>query len=157
IRRFQIDNAQVEELVWDKTPVSTRWCGNFQLSADGTKAGGMFPWPETGVAELPNKSWQNFGNGCWTSLAGGGTDRFWKFDGAHRHVILYNAGNSGSSKVDVTIEGAEVYHPRWSNLDRFMTLSGPYKEGKSAESRISEGGKGVEIYLGRFSPKFNKI
>src|SRR5262249_13814598 len=35
--------------------------------------------------------------------------------------------------------------------------SGPYKEGKSAESRISEGGKGVEIYLGRFSPKFNKI
>jgi hypothetical protein len=157
IRRYQIDNPKVEELVWDKTPVSSRWCGNFQLSADGTKAGGMFPWPDTGVAELPNKSLKNFGAGCWTSMTRDGTDRFWKFDGAHRHVLIYSADSFWSSKVNVSIEGYEVYHPRWSNLDRFLILSGPYKEGKGSEGRIYEGGKDVEIYLGRLNPKFNKI
>jgi hypothetical protein len=160
IRRFQLDHPTVEELVWDKTPVSTRWHGNFQVSADGTKAGGLFPWPESGIAELPNKSVKNEGNGCWTSFTSDGTDRFWKFDGAHRHLRLISPNAGASPKINVSLEGFEVYHPRWANLDRFMVQSGPYQAADPAAKggeRIGGGDPGVEIYLGRFDPDFAQI
>jgi hypothetical protein len=160
IKRLPIDNPTLVELVWDKTPVSTRWHGNFQLSADGTRAGGLFPWPETGVAELPNKAWNNQGNGCWTSFTSDGTDRFWKFDGSHRNLRIYSPGHLFSTKVNISIDGYEVYHPRWANLDRFLVQSGPYNEeaeGAKGGERIDGGGRGVEIYLGRFDPEFKRI
>src|SRR5262249_35413603 len=77
-------------------------------------------------------------------------------DGAHRHVLLYNTANFWSSKVTLSIEGYETYHPRWSNLDRFMTQSGPYKEGNDV-NHVGHGGKKVEIYLGRFDRQFLRI
>lgn len=168
VRRCQLDNPKVDELVWNKTPVSARWCGNFQVSADGTKAAGLFPWPESGIAELPNKSWKNFGYGCWTGLAP--DTRFWKFDGAHRNLLIYDPGSSsrffvGKGKkvnlsTDTRVGGYEVYHPRWSNHERFLAMTGPYKvegKGEEASDRVSNGGAGVEIFLGRFDSQFTQV
>lgn len=43
-----------------------------------------------------------------------------------------------------------MYHPRWNNHVRFMTMTGPYINGEGG-NKIGGGGKKVEIYLGRFS------
>ena len=53
VYRTLLDNPGAGELVWNKTRVSVN---SFQLSADGRMAGGQFPWPEGGVAQLPNQS-----------------------------------------------------------------------------------------------------
>lgn len=156
IWRCQIDHPEINEVVWNKTPVSARASGNFQVSADGSKAAGLFPWPLAGVAELPNRTLHRFGSGCWTSMAGDGTDLFWKFDGAHRNLLLYDLYSSRCDKIPVSIESRESYHPRWSNLSRFFVESGPYKE-HFAGGAILGGGAGVEIYLGRFDPEFKKV
>ena len=53
VYRTLLDRPGAGELVWNKAPVNV---DSFQLSADGRMAGGNFPWPEGGIAELPNKS-----------------------------------------------------------------------------------------------------
>ena len=59
-----------------QTAVDARVSGNFQLSADGARAGGLYPWSESGIAELPNGPWKKYGFGCWTSLAPDNSYRF---------------------------------------------------------------------------------
>jgi hypothetical protein len=54
------------------------------------------------------------------------------------------------------IDGYEVYHPRWSNHPRVMSMTGPYKVGTGA-NLIAGGGSGVEIYVGRFNSDFNAV
>ena len=53
VRRMRIDGAAKGELVWDATQVGP---DNFQLSADGLRAAGEFPWPDAGVADLARAS-----------------------------------------------------------------------------------------------------
>ena len=65
IWRLQIDRPSVRERIWSATPVGE---DNFQLSANGRRAGGMFPWPDTGIADLTNGSWTRIADGCWTAL-----------------------------------------------------------------------------------------
>ena len=65
VSRFPIDDPSKSELVWNKTPVSG---DTFQVSADGRFAAALFPWPTAGIAELPNKSWEKLGDGCWTAM-----------------------------------------------------------------------------------------
>ena len=40
-----------------------------QVGPDGMKLAGEFPWPNCGVATLPNVSWQLLGQGCNPALA----------------------------------------------------------------------------------------
>jgi hypothetical protein len=157
--RYQLDNPAAAELVWDKTAVS--WHGNFQLSADGTKASGLFPWPQTGLAELPNKSWKKLGSGCWTALAPDDSYLCWKFDGQHRNVRIMGPGDLMGRKVNVNnapgIDGHEVYHPRWTSHARFVIATGPYiKRGPNGE-KMGPAGPFVEVYLGRFDSDFTSM
>jgi len=152
IVRVMLDKPQIEEPVWSKTPVDV---DSFQLSADGTRAAGMFPWSGCGVAELPNKSWKQYGSGCWTSLSPDNSCRFWHFDGAHRNLYLFDYGARNQRVVNISkvpgIDDAEVYHPRWSSDVRFLTITGPYRHG------IPGGGKAVELFIGRFNAKFDAV
>ncbi len=156
IHRYLIDDPSRSELVWDKTPVDI---DNFQLSADGTRAAGLFPWPEAGVAMLPNKSWSRIGGGCWTSMAPDNSYMTWIFDGPHRGVELKRPDRS--LVVDIHnapgIDRWEVYHPRWSNHVGFITMTGPYKSGGMGANNIGAGGPAVELYLGRFNDAFTSI
>ncbi|MDP2989016.1 MAG: hypothetical protein Q8O57_00420, partial [Kiritimatiellota bacterium] len=128
--------------------------------ADGRRSSGQFPWPVCGILELPNGAAKKFGDGCWPSLAPDNSYRLWIFDGAHRNLTLFDSATGRSWVVNINrapgIGGFEVYHPRWSSHPRFMTMTGPYTVGDSA-NRIRGGGAGVEIYIGRFSPDFQKI
>ncbi len=157
VTRYQIDRLDVREVVWDKKPVNHN---SFQLSADGRLAGGLFPWPNAGVAELPNGSWRPLGKGCWTALAGGSSSLFWYFDGAHRNLTMVDLERDERWRVNINsapgIEGYEIYHPRWTNHPRFLTMTGPYTVGNEA-NKIRGGGQQVEIYVGRFAADFTSV
>ena len=60
IWRFPIDDPAARELAWNGAPVSI---DNFQVSADGRFAAGMYPWPEAGVADLHTRTLTRFGPG----------------------------------------------------------------------------------------------
>ncbi|MFC1461548.1 LamG-like jellyroll fold domain-containing protein [Verrucomicrobiota bacterium] len=157
VRRYPIDRPETSELVWDRTFIDI---SNVQLSADGRRSSGAFPWPACGIAELPNQGWKKYANGCWPSLAPDNSYRLWIFDGSHRNITMFTPDSEERWVLSINtapgFNGLEVYHPRWSNHARFMTVTGPYKVGASA-NRIRGGGPEVEIYVGRFDSEFKTI
>ena len=156
VTRFSVDAPDKRELVWNTTMVSME---GFHVTADGRRAGGLWPWPAAGVADLATKTWKKFGEGCWTSLSHARGPLFWYFDGAHRNVTMVDVDTGARWMVNINsapgFDGAEVSHPRWTNHPRFLTLSGPYNQGGS--NQVRSGGKQVEIYLGRFRADFSKV
>jgi hypothetical protein len=119
----------------------------------------MFPWPGAGIADVAGKTWQKLGEGCYTSVCYARGPLFWYFDGAHRNVTIVDVDAGSRWMVNLNgapgFEGAEVSHPRWTNHPRFLTLTGPYNQGGSNQSRT--GGKQTEVYVGRFSQDFSKV
>jgi hypothetical protein len=156
VSRFPVDRPDARELVWNKTPVSG---DTFQVSTDGKTAGGLFPWPAAGVADLPNGRLRTFGEGCWTAFRDAGAGLFWYFDGSHRNVTIVDRATDKRWTVALNkapgFNGAEVYHPRWANHPRFVAISGPYNQG--GPNQVRSGGKQSEIYLGRFSADYSRV
>ena len=157
VRRYRLDNPAVSEMVWDAQPVAP---DNFQLSADGRNASGLFPWPTAGVADLSTGTWRKLGDGCWTSFSPGEDSLFWYFDGAHRNVTIVDLDTEERWRVsisdDAVFGGYEVYHPRWTNHPRALVVTGPYTVGERA-NKIGGGGDQVEIYVGFFDETFTNI
>ena len=156
VSRFPIDAPDRRELVWNKTVVGA---DGFRVSRDGRHASGLCPWPSAVLATLPNRDMKELGDGCWTSLTSVRGLMFWYFDGAHRNLTMVDVDRGMRWMVNVTgapgFEGAEAFHPRWTNHPRFLTISGPYNQGGTNQAR--SGGKQVEIYVGRFSPDFTAV
>jgi hypothetical protein len=156
VTRFPIDAPAKRELVWDKTLVSME---GFAVSPDGRFAGGMWPWPSAGVADIRNKTVKKLGEGCWTSMTYARGPLFWYFDGAHRNVTMVDVDTSARWVVNVNnppgFDGAEVSGPRWANHPRFLAITGPYNQG--GPNQVRTGGKQVEVYLGRFSADFSRV
>lgn len=155
--RVQLDDPRVREPVWNATQISP---DNFQLSEDGLKAAGEFPWPNSGLADLATSTWEKRSTGCWASLAPDNSYVCAVFDGPHRNWQLHSADASRAWKVGLApeelFEGFEVFHPRWSNHVRFIALTGPYKI-RGPINEISGGGPEVEVYLAKFSENFDRI
>jgi hypothetical protein len=166
IRRYQMDKPEVSELVWDKMPVNM-----FMLSGDGRAAsgggdGGNSP---QGMFTLPNGNFSQMAGGCWPSMSPDSSHRMWVFTGNHRSVHMCVPNREGKAyNYTSTFESFpelksnhELYHPRWSNNIKFITLTGPYiySDWKwSSDVKISpEGAAKVEVYLGQFSPDYAKI
>ena len=159
IHRHQLDQPEIAELVWNKRAVSG---DSFQLSRDGRLAGALARWPDAGVLELPNGEWRQLGDGCWTGLAGDDSHLFWIFDGQHRNLTIIDTDAEEDRRWTVNINGApgidgfEVWHPRWSNHPRFLIMTGPYAVGGN-DNKIRDGGHGVEVHIGRFSPDHTRV
>ncbi len=160
--RFPLTHPKQRELVWNKTPMNWH---NFQLSADGQRAGGLFPWPHAGVLNTKTDVWKRYGRGCWTSFSPDNSYMLWLFDEPHRYLILFNCletTGDGRAQWQVNINSApginsfEVYHPRWSNHVKYIAITGPYVEGEGS-NKILAGGRKVEIYVGKFDSQFRKI
>lgn len=155
--RVRLDQPSVREVVWTKSPVSS---DNFQVAADGRFAGGLFPWPMAGVADLPDGDFKRLARGCWSSLAPDDSHLAWAFDGRHRNLLMFDVRQGARWSVGISdapgADGFEVYHPRWGNHPRFLAMSGPYKGGSGA-NRIGAGGPLVEIYVGRFAADFRSV
>ncbi|MEI6536369.1 MAG: LamG-like jellyroll fold domain-containing protein, partial [Verrucomicrobiaceae bacterium] len=152
VDRYQISHPEIKEQVWHN---ETYPMEDFQLSADGLRAAGSFPWPVGGLAEIPSGGLTRLGDGCWPSMSPDNSYRCWIFEGSHRAVRMYEPGVKNSWKVVINnlpeLRKNEVYHPRWSNDPRIICMTGPYGR------QIKRGGTGVEIYLGRFEPEFHAI
>ena len=148
IFRFQLDEPSVREVVWEK-PAS---CTNgFGVSADGTRAGSMFPWPSAGVAILPNVSWSQYGHGCEGCLAPDNSYRFFHMGEAagHSGVMMYDAGGSGKRVIrfnNFPNRGRQdSWNARWTTDVRFLTVSSP------------NSGPRQEVYLGEFDERFTRV
>ena len=157
IVRFPIDDPKQVEELWRRADVST---DSVQVSRDGSRIGGMFPWPKGMVLNTRDGSVAQLGRGCWSSLAPDNSYLFWTFDGAHRNVYVHTVDGAERWRVPVnTIPGGagrKMYHPRWSNHARFMALSGPYDtEGGRLSAR--KAAPGVEIWVGRFDERMERI
>lgn len=155
--RFPLKKPKKRELVWDKTHLS--W-SNFDLSRDGKFAGGLFPWPDAGILIFEENIWKRYGKGCWTALSPDNSAILWVFDGLHRNLNFVNPFTAQFWTTSINnapgIDGFEVYHPRWSNHVRYLTMTGPYVEGEGG-NKISGGGGKVEIYLGKFSADLKSV
>jgi hypothetical protein len=156
ITRVRLDQPSRREDVWNGAPISI---DTFQVSPDGRLAGGLFPWPAAGVADLAAQQWKQLGEGCWTAINDVGAPIFWYFDGAHRNLLMVDVNRDRRWTVPINrapgFGNPEVYHPRWTRHPRFMAMSGPYDRG--GPNQVRSGGTQAEIWLGRFSPDFSSI
>lgn len=156
VTRFPIDAPESREVVWNTSLVSME---GFNVSPDGRLAGGMFPWPDAGVAVLPNGEVTRFGEGCWTGFSFARGPMFWYFDGAHRNVTMVDVDSDTRWMVNLNdvegFDGAEVSHPRWANHPRFLAMTGPYNQGGA--NQVRSGGPQAEIYVGRFADDFSDV
>ncbi|MGQ0734631.1 MAG: hypothetical protein ACT4QD_13370 [Acidobacteriota bacterium] len=156
ITRVRLDQPSRREQVWQHGMVSL---DTFQVSPDGRLAGGLFPWPDAGVADLSTGKWRRLGDGCWTALNDAGSPLFWYFDGSHRNLLMVDLTRDRRWTVPINrapgFANPEVYHPRWTPHPRFMTLSGPYDQGGA--NQVRSGGNQSEIWIGRFSDDFTRI
>lgn len=147
VHRYQIDDPEQSELVWDKTGVSIR----FRVSADGTRAGGEFPWSSAGVITLPNGTFTKYSSGCNSMLAPDNSYRFFHMKGTHREIFMYDSGGLNQRKIMLNtapgIDDASVWIPKWSSDARFLTISGPESVPDSKN----------DIYLGAFNEDFTDI
>lgn len=152
LTRFPLDNPAVEERVWEHTQLDAN---NIQFSQDGAFMCGLFPWPQAGLLDVRRGEKYILGKGCWPSIAPDNSYLMWIFDGPHRNLIFHTKDNGRKWSVDISrapgVDGYEVYHPRWSNHDRFMCMTGPYHHG------IYGGGGEVGVYAGRFNEKMTEI
>lgn len=156
VTRVHIDEPWRREQVWSGSPIAF---DTFQVSPDGTMAGGLFPWPAAGVADLAAGTWRRLGDGCWTALQDVGTRLFWYFDGAHRNLLMVDVSRDRRWTVPINaapgFDNPEVYHPRWTRHPRFIAISGPYDQGGA--NQVRSGGTQAEIWMGRFSDDFTSI
>ena len=153
LERFLLDDPSKRELVWKKTKISV---DNIQLSRDGMRACCLFPWPNVGVIDLEMGEYRRNQHGCWPSMAPDDSYASWVFDGSHKSVHLFTDNGDKYSVVKINdgpgMGGHEMYHPRWSNHPRCITVTGPYK-GRT----IGKSGKHAEIYIGKFSDTLNSV
>lgn len=154
--RVKIDQPQQRTPIWSQAPVQL---DSFQVSPDGRFAGGQFPWPRVGVADLKAGTWRQLGEGCWTALQDVGSPLLWYFDGAHRNLQMVDLATDRRWSMPINhapgFDNPEVYHPRWSNHPRVMVMTGPYDQGGA--NQVRSGGNQSEVWLGRFREDYSAI
>ncbi|HSJ02209.1 MAG: hypothetical protein ACAI34_09485 [Verrucomicrobium sp.] len=159
--RFQLEDPTKVEPIYDDTFITP---DNIQFSRNGTRASALFPWPNAGILRQENGIWEarKLLNGCWTAHSPDNSGLSWVFDGEHKSVTMYADDGEKSWPLKFNdapgVKGREMYHPRWTNHARFITLTGPYsKEKNSSGNVINKGGSSAEIYLGHLSPGADKV
>jgi len=153
VYRYLIDDPTQRVLVWDKTSVGL--C--LRLSADGTRLGGEFPWPKTGVANLLTGTWVAHGGGCMGDMAPDNSYRYAHCVGGHRALLMFDAGATGRRFVSTSgypgdTGAGENWHPRWSNDVRFMTMIAP-----SLLAYAAQFPSNPCVYLGKYDITFSRI
>jgi hypothetical protein len=157
--RFPLTDPSKEEVVWDQTAVSP---DNIQLSRDGTRASGQFPWPNVGQFLLGGRrDFKKLITGCWPSLAPDNSQISWGLDGEHREATFFADDGAKTWTLKLASQGelakGEIYHPRWTSHPRFITLTGPYlgEMVPGAGSVIGKGGLTADVYIGKLNDKLD--
>lgn len=155
--RFPLDAPKEREVVF-KGKISP---DNVQVSRDGRTASGLFPWPKGGIIDLESGKWRQNAHGCWPSIAPDDSGISWVFDGAHRTARMFGPAGRKRWAVKLNtgpgIDGSEVYHPRWSNDPRIITVTGPYGGSAKSGNPISKSAPTADVYVGRFDDRLTKV
>ncbi|MFP4104774.1 MAG: hypothetical protein ACLFVU_01690 [Phycisphaerae bacterium] len=159
--RKRLDGKGESEKIWDRTPLDILRFSSFQLSADGTQAGGAFPWAHCGQVDLAKQQFTKAGSGCWASLAPDNTYRLLHLDGKHQNLMIYDKPSAKPRRIFVPEAAGfhkrlEVYYPRWTSDVRFIAFTGPYRPGRGGYVGNDEGRK-VEIHIAKFDADFSEI
>ncbi len=133
--RFTLTEPEEKEIIWTATTVGA---DQFQLSADGRRAAGVFPFPKAGLADLTNQTLTPLAAGAWPALAADNSYAAALLDGSRRRLRLF-APNLDPG-WELTFMGASgwqdggVLHPRWTNDPAVLVCTGPYaEEGPAAD------------------------
>lgn len=129
IYRIKIDEPETRVLVWNRCPLEPM---TFQVSADGTRAVGVFNRREPSLVELPNGRILVKSAGCWPGMAPDNSYRWFHYIADHQHVNVYAPGG-GSKFLPVCVNDAdglrehEALYSRWSNDIRFIVTTAPLR------------------------------
>ncbi|MBD3243828.1 MAG: hypothetical protein GF331_24770, partial [Chitinivibrionales bacterium] len=137
--RVNIDEPSSVVTLWNDGEITPTW---ISLSTDGTVLAADFPWPEVGIASVPNGQvhYLNPGDwGCWPDMAPDNThDVLWQLDPHTRIAIADGQGNRlatiGTTEPiwdwadqhgkynDCSPDEIESDATRWSNRREYITF-----------------------------------
>lgn len=126
--RFLPEQPDHREILWTQSLVGTE---QFQLSRDGRRASGVFPFPKAGLADLTNQTFTPLAAGAWPAGAPDDCYAAAILDGSRRRLRFF-APNLDPG-WELTFMGAPgwqdggLLHPRWSNDPGLMIFTGPHK------------------------------
>jgi len=165
--RYQVDRPEVNELVWDKSVINM-----LMINGDGRFASGGTGGTH-GIFSLPNNYFAPRTGGCWPSMSPDNSLRSWVFLGSHKGIQFCETTDPQTGKGSVTHQvdftkspgltltswQYDVYHPRWSNNVRFLSVGSQFTQWSwKAEARIPMAvAEKVEIYVGKFTEDFKSI
>ncbi|HWB05855.1 MAG TPA: LamG-like jellyroll fold domain-containing protein [Verrucomicrobiales bacterium] len=145
--RFQAAKPDEREIMWSETPLGA---DNFQLSHDGSRAAGLFPWPQTGLADLNARTFTPLAQGSFPSLASDNSYALAVLDGDRRRLRVFvpnvDPGWDLLPAQALPQQAGEINHPRWSNDALAITFSGP-----------PAGGDAPDVYLAKLRPDLRAI
>ncbi|WP_038169173.1 LamG-like jellyroll fold domain-containing protein [Verrucomicrobium sp. BvORR106] len=149
VRRFRLDDPSVSEEVWTKSGTGQPQTAWFHLSGDGKLAADAFPWPQCGLADMGTGEFKVMGKGCWPAVAPDSSHRSFYFIGQHTGVQFFDTPQATPRTINLATvpgwTGRKVYHPRWTNDVRFVTLTAPQWMPET------------ELYIGRFDQGFTEV
>ena len=153
VDRFQFDKPEARERIY-----TGRLSNRFSLSADGTRAAGEFPHPNSGMLYTRTRQVDRkaYHNGCNTYISPDDSYFVTMMDGGHSLVTLYKPDGS-SRDVGVIPPGLKpvkdggkgcMWNPKWASDARHLVVAGPFK---------NLGPDRADIWLGQFATDFNLI
>lgn len=132
--RFHPEKPDDREIVWTTTPLGA---DNFQLSRDGTRAAGLFPWPQAGLADMNSQTFSALAQGSFPSLAPDDSYALFVLDGDRRRLRFFVPAVDPGWDLQPTVllprKDGEINQPRWTNDPRYLTFSGPAATGDSTD------------------------
>ena len=154
--RYPINKPSASTLVADVHSVALEGVG---LSRSGDFLVGLFPWPRAFLVRTTTGDIEPIGRGCWTAIAPDDSGLAWIFQGTHREFTLRAIdGRTWPVRANTApgVDGAKMYHPRWSNHPRYFIATGPYRT-ESLRKLAPDAGQGVELFIGRFSEDYKTV
>jgi hypothetical protein len=163
---INLDDSTEKVRLWDSTAVIPFY---LSISPDGSRIGSAFPWPASGVAQVPNGRLTLYPEpGCFISLTPDNTYRLMIFTNNHRNWRMFDTTLTQISLIDLNeapgVRGWEISRPRFSNRTRYMTMEGPYTGGSTGPcltedcgSHTGQTGPYLEVYFGRLDSALTKV
>lgn len=176
LSRFSITNSGKKELVWSGR--GGTYLGN--VSDDGRFGASWSGGPHVYLLDFEkNQGTILRDGGCWPSMLPGLPLRFFVFNGDHRSGLVFENPLDVEKRREWRLDFGgigvvnerkfEVYHPHWSNHERFMVATGPYNHitnqgcarwqwnGDDLKSYVPEGAEFVQVSLGRLSEDLTRV
>ena len=131
--RFLPAAPEDREIIWTASPLGAE---SLQISRDGHRAAGLFPFPKAGLANLTDQTLVPLVAGGWPAGASDDSYAAAVLDGSRRR-LRFSAPNLDPG-WELSFMGAPgwqdggLLHPRWSNDPTILVFTGPHVAEESA-------------------------